>query len=75
MLSILNIFPPSLILLTVILVILPTIFAVLLRHSLYGYLINSANKVSRLLTYDSRGKQPQIVNHLEARFKQASLKL
>ena len=75
MLDILNIFPPSLILLTVILVILPTIFAVLLRRSLYRYLIGSANKVSRLLTYESRGKQPQIVDNLEARFKQASQKL
>ena len=75
MFDILNIFPPSLILLTVILVILPTIFAILLRHSLYRYLIGSANKVSRLLTYQSRGKQPQIVDNLEARFKQASQKL
>ncbi|MDJ0570440.1 MAG: hypothetical protein QNJ53_15550 [Pleurocapsa sp. MO_192.B19] len=73
--NILNIFPPSLILLTLILVILPTIFAILLRHSLYRYLIDSANKVSRLLTYESRGKQPQIVENLEARFKQTSQKL
>ena len=75
MLDILNIFPPSLILLTVVLVILPTFLAILLRHSLYGCLIGSANKVSRLLTYKSRGKQPQIVDNLEARFKQASQKL
>ncbi|WP_019505297.1 hypothetical protein [Pleurocapsa sp. PCC 7319] len=75
MLDLLNIFPPSLILLTVILVILPTFLAILLRHSLYRYLIGSANKVSRLLTYQSRGKQPQIVDNLEARFKQASQKL
>ena len=75
MLNILNIFPPSLILLTLILVILPTIFAVLLRRSLYRHLIGSANKVSRLLTYESRGKQPPIVDNLEARFKQASQKL
>ena len=75
MLDILNIFPPSLILLTVVLVILPTIFAGLLRHSLYGYLIGSANKVSRLLSYESRGKQPEIVDNLEIRFKQASQKL
>ena len=75
MLDLLNIFPPYLILLTVILVILPTIFAFLLRHSLYRHLIGSANKVSRLLTYESRGKQPQIVDNLEARFRQASLKL
>jgi|GEM_PF-543055 len=75
MLNILNIFPPFLILLTLILVIFPTIFAVLLRNSLYRYLIDSANKVSRLLTYDSRGKQPQIVEDLEVRFKQTSQKL
>ena len=75
MLNIFNIFPPFLILLTVVLVILPTIFAVLLRNSLYHYLIDSANKVSRLLTYQSRGKQPPILENLEARFKQASLKL
>ena len=75
MLDILNIFPPSLILLTVVLVILPTIFAGLLRHSLYGYLIGSAPKVSRLLSYESRGKQPEIVDNLEIRFKQASQKL
>ncbi|MGD1919943.1 MAG: hypothetical protein ACFCAD_14270 [Pleurocapsa sp.] len=37
--------------------------------------MNSANKVSRLLTFDSRGQQPQIVDNLEARFRQASLKL
>lgn len=75
MLNILKIFPPYLILLTLILVILPTFLAILLRRSLYGYLIGSANRVSRLLAYESRGKQPQIVDNLEARFKQASQKL
>jgi methyl-accepting chemotaxis protein len=75
MTNILKIFPPSLILLTVILVILPTVGAILLRHSLYRYLISSANKVLRLLSYESRGKQPQIVENLEARFKQASQNL
>ena len=75
MLNILNIFPPFLILLTGIIVILPTLVAILLRYSLYRHLISSATKVSRLLTYQTRGKQPQIVDNLEARFKQASLKL
>ena len=75
MLDILKIFPPSLILLTVILVVLPTIFAILLRYSLYQYLISSANKVSRLLTRESRGQQPLVVDKLEARFKTASQKL
>jgi methyl-accepting chemotaxis protein/predicted metallopeptidase len=75
MINILNIFPPYLILLTVILVIFPTVVAILLRQSLYRYLISSANKVSRLISYESRGKQPQIVENLEARFQQASQKI
>ncbi|VEP17032.1 conserved membrane hypothetical protein [Hyella patelloides LEGE 07179] len=75
MTNILNIFPPYLILLTIILVILPTIIAIILRRYLYGYLINSANKVSRLLINESRGKQPTIVDKLEARFRQASKQL
>ncbi|MEM7594615.1 MAG: methyl-accepting chemotaxis protein, partial [Cyanobacteria bacterium P01_A01_bin.83] len=73
--KIINIFPLPLILLTVILVIIPTVISGLLRHTLYRYLINSANKVSRLLIAGSRGKQPEIVSKLEARFKQASNKL
>ncbi len=73
--NIITIFPPYLILLTLILVILPTIIAILLRRSLYSYLIDSANKVSRLLTQGSRGKQPAIVDKLETRFRQASEKL
>jgi hypothetical protein len=75
MLDILKIFPPYLILLTVILVIFPTIVAIFLRRYLYSYLITSANKISRLLRDESRGKQPQIVEKLEVRFKQASQKL
>jgi len=75
MTEIISIFPLPLILLTTILVIIPTIVAGLLRHTLYRHLINSANKVSRLLIQGSRGKQPEIVNKLEARFRQASNKL
>ena len=70
--KILEIFPFELLLLTIILVIIPTILAALLRHSLYRYLIDSANKVSRLLTQVNRGKQPTIVGKLEERFKLAS---
>ncbi|WP_052055926.1 hypothetical protein [Myxosarcina sp. GI1] len=75
MLNALKIFPPLLILLTVILIILPTLAAILLKQSLYHYLIDSANKVSRLLVRESRGKQPELVTKLEARFKAASQKL
>ncbi len=70
--EILSIFPFELILLTVIFVIIPTIVVGALRYSLYHYLIDSANKVSRLIAQRNRGKQPVIVNKLEARFRQAS---
>lgn len=73
MLDFFRIFPLELVLLTLIFVILPTIIAGILRHSLYIYLMGSANKVSRLLSSEkSRGKQPKIVNNLETRFRQAS---
>ena len=75
MTEIISILPLPLILLTTILVIIPTIVAGLLRHTLYRHLISSANKVSRLLIKGSRGKQPEIVNKLEARFRQSSNKL
>ena len=74
--SFLGIFPAYLVLLSGIFVIIPTIIAAVLRHSLYRYLIDSANKVSRLISLGtSRGKQPAIVDKLEARFKEASQKL
>ena len=75
MLDILNIFPPYLILLTIVLVIIPTVIAFIVRRSLYRYLINSANKVSRLIARNNRGEQPKIVGDLENRFKQASQNL
>lgn len=71
----LTIFPLELILLTIVLIIIPTFIAILLRRSLYLNLIDSANKVSRLFVNGSRGKQPAIVNKLEFRFKTASQKL
>ena len=76
MLDFFKIFPLELVLLTLIFVILPTIVAGILRHSLYRYLMDAANKVSRLLSSrKSRGKQPKIVEDLESRFQQASEKL
>ncbi|MEA5510886.1 methyl-accepting chemotaxis protein [Crocosphaera sp. UHCC 0190] len=71
-----KLFPPYLIFLTLILVIIPTILAIFLRVFLYRYLIDAANKVRRLVTFNSsRGVQPKIVTILEDRFKQASLVL
>ena len=61
--------------LTVIIVIVPTIIVGLIRHSLYQKLNGDALTISRLLTNKSRGIQPSIVNKLEARFIEASEKL
>jgi len=71
----LRLFPPELLFLTIVLVIIPTIIACLLRFSLYGHLKELSNKVKRLLLAESAGIQPEIVRNLEKRFKQASLKL
>lgn len=73
--ELLKIFPHELILFIVIFVIIPFIISAFLRHALYINLIDSANKVSRLLQNRSSGKQPAIVNKLEDRFRQASTKL
>lgn len=70
-----SLFPPELVFLTIVLVIIPTILASLLRFSLYRHLRNLANKVKRLLTGDSPGIQPEIVRNLEKRFGKASKSL
>lgn len=70
-----NVFPLYLILITLILVIIPTIIATILRSSLYSYLIDSANKISRLSVGEIRGRQPAIVEKIENRFRQASQQL
>jgi DNA repair exonuclease SbcCD ATPase subunit len=72
----LNLIPLHLIFLTLILVIIPSIAAGILRYSLYRHLTDSANKVTRLLTSQtSRGQQPKIVEILERRFREASQQL
>lgn len=76
MTNIFDLFPLYLVLLTAIFIIVPTLIAIVLRRLLYGYLIGSAHKVSRLLSLnESRGKQPAIVDKLETRFYEASQKL
>ncbi|WP_254447106.1 hypothetical protein [Dolichospermum sp. UHCC 0259] len=67
--------PPYLILITVILVIIPSIVTIFLRISLYRYLIKLTNKVQRLIKSGIRGEQPKIVEILEDRFHQASQQL
>jgi len=70
-----KLFPPYLLVLTVLLVILPTIAAICLRISLYSHLIFLESRVLRLINDSSRGMQPQIVENLEQRFRQASSNL
>ena len=68
----LKLFPPYLTFLTIVLVILPTVAAGCLRFSLYKYLSDAANKVTRLVTPGkSRGQQPRIVDELESRYKRS----
>ncbi|MTJ16100.1 MULTISPECIES: hypothetical protein [unclassified Dolichospermum] len=52
-----------------------TIVTILLRRSLYRYLILLTNKVQRLIKTGSAEGQPKIIQTLEARFEQASKQL
>ncbi|MBO1052933.1 MAG: hypothetical protein HEQ25_13315 [Dolichospermum sp. DET73] len=52
-----------------------TIVTILLRISLYRYLILLTNKVQRLIKTGSAEGQPKIIQTLEARFEQASKQL
>jgi DNA repair exonuclease SbcCD ATPase subunit len=70
-----NLFPPYLIVLTLVLVIFPTVLAVGIRMTLYKYLQDSTAKVKRLIRGESRGVQPKIISNLENRFKIASSQL
>ena len=72
MLDWLELLPPYLIFLALFLIVFPTIAAALIRLSLYGYLTDAANKVTRLLIPSkSRGQQPRMVDELETRYRQA----
>lgn len=73
--ALLNLFPPYLILLTLVLVIVPTVLAVRIRIALYKHLQESTVKVKRLIRGESRGVQPKIISNLENRFKIASSQL
>lgn len=67
--------PPYLIFLAIVLVILPTIAAALLRYSLHRHLVVLGTRVRRLLVGARNGQQPRIVENLEQRFQQASSNL
>ncbi|MFY7800535.1 MAG: hypothetical protein ACOVQ3_16390 [Dolichospermum sp.] len=67
--------PLYLILITLLLVVIPSVITIVIRISLYRYLIDLTNKVQRLIKTGIRGVQPKIIQTLEARFEQASKQL
>jgi hypothetical protein len=72
----LKIFPLPLLVLTFILVLVPTVAAILIRITLHKHLRDQIVKVSRLLASSgNRGLQPKILENLEARYKEASQNL
>ncbi len=67
--------PIPLIILSFILVILPSVFAIFLRITLYKHLIFLEQRVRRLINRQVRGQQPKIIEELERRFAHASKSL
>ncbi|MDJ0735134.1 MAG: hypothetical protein QNJ47_13890 [Nostocaceae cyanobacterium] len=67
--------PSYLIVLTIILLVIPAVTAIIFRVRLYNYLLLLQERVRRLITRNSRGEQPHIVQELERRFQQASIDL
>jgi exonuclease VII small subunit len=67
--------PLYLILITLFLVVIPSVITIVIRISLHRYLIDLTDKVQRLIKTGIRGVQPKIIQTLEARFEQASKQL
>ncbi len=72
MLKALTLFPPYLAIMTVLLVILPTVICLSMRISLYKHLQNLERKTKRLINNNSEGIQPKFINLLEIRFSNIS---
>ena len=54
---------------------IPAVTAIIFRVRLYNYLLLLQERVRRLITRNSRGEQPHIVQELERRFQEASIDL
>ncbi|MBW4434042.1 MAG: hypothetical protein KME28_20590 [Pelatocladus maniniholoensis HA4357-MV3] len=65
----------TLIILSFILVILPSVFVIFLRIALYKHLTFLEQRVRRLINRQERGQQPKIIEDLERRFAHASKNL
>ncbi|NES82418.1 MAG: methyl-accepting chemotaxis protein [Moorea sp. SIO2B7] len=70
-----SLLPGYLIVLAIVLVILPTIVAVILRYFLHRHLKFLGTKVRRLLGGTRKGNQPKIIENLEQRYLEASRNL
>lgn len=75
MLDLFKLFPPYLMILTIVLVITPTIVAALLRITLYKDLVEQTKKVRMLLAGNDQITPPTIVDKLKKRFQTASQQL
>ncbi|MCA2691613.1 MULTISPECIES: methyl-accepting chemotaxis protein [unclassified Microcystis] len=73
--ALLNLFPPYLIVLTLVLVIFPTVLAVRIRMTLYKHLQDSTKKVKGLIPRNSPKGSPKIISNLEIKFEKASRQL
>lgn len=67
--------PGYLIFITLVLVVLPSISTIFLRLALYQHLLFLEEKVRRLISRQSPGQQPKILEELERRFRDASRNL
>lgn len=70
-----KLFPPYLMILTIVLVITPTIVAALFRINLYKNLVDQTQKVRLLLGGNDQITPPRIVDKLRKRFQTASQQL
>lgn len=73
--QIFNIFPPYLFLLTIILVILPTILTILLRYRLYKHLYRLNYFTNRLVRGHREKENPAILDKLNKRLQENNLNL
>jgi hypothetical protein len=67
--------PGYLVFITLVLVFLPSIATIFLRFALYKHLLLLEEKVRRLISRQSPGEQPKIIEELERRFRDASRNL
>ncbi|MEH1765707.1 hypothetical protein [Nostoc sp.] len=67
--------PGYLIFITLVLVVLPSLATIFLRLALYQHLLSLEEKVRRLISRQSPGQQPKIIEELERRFRDASRNL